>query len=54
MHLFGGVNQQSFSSWAQLSVGAGWPGMVWAVVRNAHVLATLKMKVKVLAGPVLT
>ena len=51
------VIQQSASSWAQLSVGAGWPGMVWADVRNAHASPTSKMKVEYpagLVGPVLT
>ena len=47
------VIQQSASSWAQLSVGAGWPGMVWADVRNVRVSSTSKMKVKSLAGAVL-
>ena len=42
------------SSWAQLSVGAGWHSMVWADVRNAHASPTSKIKVKSLVGPVLT
>ena len=51
MHLFG-VKISSHS--AELSVGAGWPGLLWADVRNAHASATTKMKVKSLAGPILT